>query len=75
MEEKTMKRIVTLALAFALAATSSHALAASDKCTVTAVKNGSISLDCGSMADSFKIGDQVKIKSVAKPQKKAIEGC
>jgi hypothetical protein len=74
-EEMTMKTILTLALTFALAVTSSQAMAASEKCIVTAVDNGTITLDCGTTTDSFKIGDEVKIKTAVKTQKKAIEGC
>lgn len=69
-----MKTITTLALALALAITSSQAIAKSEKCTVIAVDNGSITLDCKSKGDAFKVGAKVRIKTT-KTQKKAIEGC
>lgn len=69
-----MKKIMTLTLALTLAVASSHALAASEKCTIAAVKDDVITLNCGAKADSFKLGDEVKIRT-AKTQKKAIEGC
>lgn len=69
-----MKRIITIALALSLATASTHALAASGKCKITAINNSTITLDCGSTSESFNIGDEVKIRT-EKKQKKAIEGC
>lgn len=68
-----MKKIMTLALALSLAAVSNQALAASAKCTVTDVNESSITLDCGSTAQSLKVGEEVKIRTAKK--QKAIEGC
>lgn len=69
-----MKTIITFSLALAMAAATGNALAASSTCTVTEVKNGTLSLDCGAKGDAFQVGDEVRIKGV-KAQKKAIEGC
>ncbi|MEN8257301.1 MAG: hypothetical protein ABFS09_05505 [Thermodesulfobacteriota bacterium] len=68
-----MKKALTLTLALFLAMASNQALAATTKCKITAIKDGTISLDCGSKADTFKIGDEVKIRAAKK--QKAIEGC
>ena len=68
-----MKKSLTLILALFLVTASSHALAATTKCTITAVEDNSISLDCGTKAKVFKVGDEVKIRTAKKV--KAIEGC
>lgn len=70
-----MKKLLTLALALSLATLSSHALAANANCTVTAINEESITLDCGTKAESFKIGDKVKTIIKAAKKQKAIEGC
>ncbi len=70
-----MKKIMTLMLTLSLAIASSQALAANATCTVTAVNEESISLDCGTTAESFKIGDKVKVIKKAAKKQKAIEGC
>ena len=64
-----MKKVLTLALTIALAFASSQAIAASAKCTVTNVTDGGITLTCDTKADSFKIGDEVKVRSAKKKTK------
>jgi len=68
-----MKKIIStlLAIAFALS-TAGAAIAASGKCTVVAVDDNKVTLDCGSHAKDFPVGTDVKIKSA---KRKAIEGC
>ncbi|MBU0965331.1 MAG: hypothetical protein KKA54_03010 [Proteobacteria bacterium] len=68
-----MKKITStlLAIAFALS-TAGAVFAASGKCTVVAVDDNKVTLDCGSNAGDFPVGTDVKIKS---EKKKAIEGC
>lgn len=68
-----MKKVLIVALFLSLTTASSQVLAASAKCNVVAINNDSITLDCGNKTKSFKIGDEVKIKTTQK--KKAIEGC
>ena len=68
-----MKRAMILTLSLFIAAAASNSLAATTKCTVTAVNDNSISLDCGIKAKAFKIGDEVKVRAAKK--EKAIEGC
>lgn len=68
-----MKKLTSVLLAVAFVITSAGAsIAASGKCTVTAVEDNKVILDCGKNAAKFEAGTKVKIKSV---QKKAIEGC
>lgn len=69
-----MKKLITTAtLAIFLIATSaSGVLAASAKCTVTAIENNVVTLDCGDKAEKLSVGTIVKVKS---EKKKAIEGC
>ena len=69
MLKKTTLLLATIAM-FTL--TSSAALAASGKCTVTEIKDNVVTLDCGTTAAKMKVGDEVKIKTA---KKKAIEGC
>jgi hypothetical protein len=64
---------LVLALALSLAVAANNALAARAKCTVTSVNADSITLDCGTKTKSFKIGDEVKIRTAKK--QRAIEGC
>jgi|GEM_PF-1397073 len=68
-----MKKTIStlLAIAFALT-TAAAAYAASGKCTVVAVEDNKVTLDCGSNAGDFPVGTDVKIKSA---NKKAVEGC
>lgn len=68
-----MKKLTSALLAIAFVITSAGSVfAASSKCTVTAIEENKVILDCGSKADKFDVGSQVKIKSV---KTKAIEGC
>ncbi len=68
-----MKKLISVLLAVAFVMTSTGvSLAASSKCTVTAVEDNKVILDCGKKAADFKAGTKVKIKSM---KKKAIEGC
>jgi len=69
MLKKTTLLLVTLAL-FTL--TSGVALAASGKCTVTAITDSVVTLDCDKIPDKLQVGDLVKVKTA---KKKAIEGC
>ena len=67
--KKTLSTL--LAIAFALS-TAGTVFAASGKCTVVAVEDNKVTLDCGSNAGDFPVGTKVKIKSAGK---KAVEGC
>ncbi len=68
-----MKKLTSALLALAFVVTSTGTvLAASGKCTVTAIEGEKVVLDCGNKAEKFKVGDDVKIKS---SKSKAIEGC
>ncbi len=68
-----MKKFTSVLLAVAFVITSAGAsLAASGKCTVTAVEDNKVILDCGTKAANFEVGKKVKIKSM---KKKSIEGC
>lgn len=68
-----MKKLIAALMTLAFITTSAgFALAASGKCTVTAIEENKIILDCGSKADDFEVGTEVKIKSA---KKKSIEGC
>ncbi|MCB2180893.1 MAG: hypothetical protein KQH63_02570 [Desulfobulbaceae bacterium] len=68
-----MKKLMSTLLAIAFVMTSAASgLAASAKCTVTSIEENKVILDCGSKADKFEAGSQVKIKSA---KRKAIEGC
>lgn len=69
-----MKKVITLTAALFLATASTHALAASGKCQVTAVSDTAITLDCGSKNNDFKVDDTVKIRT-ATQKRRAIEGC
>ncbi|RJX36271.1 MAG: hypothetical protein C4531_00165 [Desulfurivibrio sp.] len=69
-----MKKTISTLLAIAFALTTAGAVyAASGKCTVVAVEDNKVTLDCGSNTGDFPVGTDVKIKSVAKG--KAVEGC
>lgn len=68
-----MKKVLIAVFLLSLATTSDHAMAASAKCNIVAINNDSITLDCSKKTNTFKIGDEVKIKTIKK--KKAIEGC
>ena len=73
--EVEMKKILAAMMAalFLAAGTSSTAIAAkSVGCTVTAVKDGIVTMDCGEKADKLAVGSTVKVKTA---KKKAIEGC
>jgi len=48
------------------------ALGATAKCTVTAIDEASVTLDCGKKAGKLHVGDTVKVKAM---KKQAIEGC
>lgn len=68
-----MKKFTSVILVAAFVITSAGiSLAASGKCTVTAVEDNQVILDCGNKAAKFEVGTKVKIKSM---KKKAIEGC
>jgi hypothetical protein len=68
-----MKKLIATTLAiFLIAASASSSIAASAKCTVTAVDKSVVTLDCGDKADKFTVGAKVKVKTA---KKKAIEGC
>ncbi|MEN8141751.1 MAG: hypothetical protein ABFR97_11080 [Thermodesulfobacteriota bacterium] len=66
------KNIIAIIVAIAMAGSSSAALAATSKCTVTSVKDNVVTLDCGTKAGALAVGQEVKVKSA---KKKAIEGC
>ena len=66
---------LSLALAlFLMTATTGIVAAASLKCTVTAVDEKMVTMDCGKAAATLTVGDTVKIKNM-ESKKKAIEGC
>ncbi len=67
-----LKRTVVLATLALFTLSSGIVLAASGKCTVTAIKDNVVTMDCGSAAGKMKVGDMVKVKTA---KKKAIEGC
>ena len=68
-----MKKLIATTLAiFLIAASASSSIAASAKCTVTAVDESLVTLDCGKKAEKFTVGAEVKVKTA---KKKAIEGC
>jgi hypothetical protein len=68
-----MKKLIASSLATLFIVTSaSSVLAASAKCTVKAIDENVVTLDCGKKAATLEVGSKVKIKSV---KKKAIEGC
>ncbi|MBI5559249.1 MAG: hypothetical protein HY885_16620 [Deltaproteobacteria bacterium] len=64
-------RILLSAIIVAFAA-SGPLYAASGQCTVVAIEKNKVILDCGSNSGEFKVGDEVKMKSVSK---KGVEGC
>ena len=69
----TMKKLTSTLLAIAFVLTSAGALqAASGKCTVVAVEENKLILDCGKNTKDFPVGTEVKIKSSGG---KAVEGC
>lgn len=48
----------------------------STSCTVISISGKTVTLDCGTEANSFKPGDTVKVKNTGSgAAKKAIEGC
>lgn len=69
------KKIVTLALAMAFAASTASVSVAARyvSCEVKAVDGSKVTLDCGKDAGKFDAGDNVKIKE--KKKRRAIEGC
>ena len=67
-----LKKTVLLATLALFTLSSGVALAASGKCTVTAIKDNVVTMDCGAAAAKMKVGDNVKVKTA---KKKAIEGC
>lgn len=67
-----LKQAVVLATLALFTLSAGIALAASGKCTVTAVKDNVVTLDCGKAAAKIKVGETVKVKTA---KKKAIEGC
>ena len=68
-----LRRITVLLAAIAMfTLTAGGAQAAGGKCTITAIKDSTVTLDCGNSAAKLKVGDTVKVKTV---RKKAIEGC
>jgi hypothetical protein len=68
-----MKKLTSALLALTIALTSAGAVyAASGKCTVVAVEENKLILDCGKNAKDFPVGTEVKIKSAGG---KAVEGC
>jgi hypothetical protein len=68
-----MKKLTSTLLAIAFVLTSAGALqAASGKCTVVAVEENKLILDCGKNTNDFPVGTEVKIKSSGG---KAVEGC
>lgn len=67
-----LKRTVVLATLALFTLSSGIVLAASGKCTVTAIKDNVVTMDCESAAGKMKVGDMVKEKTA---KKKAIEGC
>ncbi len=69
---KNRTTIIVLAMFFATAL-SGLAYAKTLKCTVSTVKDGIVTLDCGKHADLLKAGTKVKIRPVTK--RKAVEGC
>lgn len=69
MLKKTTALITSLILSGFIASTT---LAATAKCTVTAIDETTVTMDCGKSVAKLKVGDTVKVKAV---RKKAIEGC
>ncbi len=68
-----MKKVLAVAMAMAFTASvASVSMAASVKCTVTAVDGHNVTMDCGSKASKLSVGTAVKVKA---EKKKAIEGC
>ena len=68
-----MKKLIATTLAiFLITASASSSIAASAKCTVTAIDKSVVTLDCGDKAEQFSVDTKVKVKSA---KKKAIEGC
>ncbi len=68
-----MKKVLAVAMAMAFTVSvASVSMAASVKCTVTAVDGHNVTMDCGAKASSLHAGDAVKVKAA---KKKAIEGC
>jgi len=51
-----------------------NAQAARSTCTVSAVKDQAVILDCGKKTITLKVGDVVTLKTKSQ-KKKAIEGC
>lgn len=67
------KKATILTAGFALFVfTVPSAMAASPRCKVTGIQDSVVTLDCGTKAAKFKVGDVVKVKT---DKKKAIEGC
>jgi hypothetical protein len=64
--------LLLTALAMIPALTAGVSLAATGKCTVTAIKDNIVTMDCGKDAAKLKTGDAVKVRTA---KKKAIEGC
>ncbi|MCD6387919.1 MAG: hypothetical protein J7L69_00815 [Desulfobulbaceae bacterium] len=68
-----MKKLTTALLAITfLISTAGMGLAASAKCTVTAIDANNVTMDCGNKAKKLKVGDTLKVKTV---KKQAVEGC
>lgn len=68
------KRIFSAVLALCfVVGVAGAGMAARVKCTVESVDGEKVILDCGSKADKFKAGDELKISTPKKGA--AIEGC
>ena len=68
-----MKKVLAVAMAMAFTVSmASVSMAASVKCTVTAVDGSTVTMDCGKKASKLSVGSKCKVKA---DKKKAIEGC
>lgn len=49
--------------------------AAQTRCTVSAVKDTAVILDCGEQTGSLKVGTVVTLKTKSQKKKAVVEGC